>query len=69
MYSVVFDIYIKQNIMADTFYDIEKRAEEKGILLDGCGTDVRYYTFGVYVDLCDLEYHEIEIPDEMFDNE
>lgn len=50
--------------MEKTFNEIEQIAEEKGILLDGCGTDVRYYTFGVFVDLCDLDYKEPEIPDE-----
>lgn len=69
MYGFVFDIYIKQNIMEDTFYDIEKIANEKGILIDGCGTNVRYYTFGTFIDLCDLNYHETEIPDDMFNNE
>lgn len=55
--------------MEDTFYDIEKNANENGILIDGCGTNVRYYTFGAFIDLCDLDYHETEIPDDMFNNE
>lgn len=55
--------------MEDTFYDIEKNANENGILIDGCGTNVRYYTFGAFIDLCDLDYRETEIPDDMFNNE
>lgn len=62
------DIYNKQKSWKKTFNEIEQIAEEKGILLDGCGTDVRYYTFGVFVDLCDLDYKEPEIPDDMFTN-
>lgn len=42
--------------MEKTFNEIEQIAEEKGILLDGVILDVRYYTFGVFVDLCDLDY-------------
>lgn len=63
-----FDIYNKQKSWKKLLNEIEQIAEEKGILLDGCGTDVRYYTFGVFVDLCDLDYKEPEIPDDMFTN-
>lgn len=54
--------------MGKTFNEIEQVAREKGILLDGCGTDIRYYTFGVFVDLCDLDYKEPEIPNDIVYN-
>lgn len=41
------------------FNDIIKNAYELGILLDGCGTDERYYTFGSYVDLCGASPKEL----------
>lgn len=36
------------------FKDIEKNAMEKGILLDYCGSDERYYYNGMYIDLCGM---------------
>lgn len=41
------------------FNNIRKNAYEMGILLDGCGTDERYYTFGAYVDLCGATPEEL----------
>lgn len=41
------------------FNDIIKNAHDLGILLDGCGKDERYYTFGSYVDLCGASPEEL----------
>lgn len=41
------------------FNEIRKNAYEMGILLDGCGTDERYYNFGYFVDLCGAEPKEL----------
>lgn len=41
------------------FNEIIKNANELGILLDGCGTDERYYNFGAYIDLCGASPEEL----------
>lgn len=41
--------------MSDSFNDIAKSAYDKGILLDGCGIEERYYTFGAFTDYCGLD--------------
>ena len=41
------------------YNDIIKNAHNLGILLDGCGKDERYYTFGSYIDLCGASPKEL----------
>lgn len=48
--------YIK---MSDNFNDIVKSAYEQGILLDGCGLDERYYTFGAFTDYGGMDIHTL----------
>ena len=38
-----------------TWDEITKNAYDKGIILDGCGQDKRYYTFGKYEDFCGFD--------------
>lgn len=41
------------------FNEIIKKAKYEGFLLDGCGTDERYYTFGAFIDLCGATPEEL----------
>lgn len=40
------------------YKEIIKRSEEKGILLDFCGSDERYYHNGLYTDLCGMSVED-----------
>ena len=41
------------------FKDTIKEAMEEGFLLDKCGSEKRYYDFGVYQDFCGMTPKEI----------
>lgn len=42
------------------FNDVRKSAKAKGILLDGCGSDERFYSWGLYTDFCGMTIEDVK---------